>query len=283
MGQPFAAGTTDGPGIDGAFQGRGPAKTTLKVLSFLANTILDITSLPDASKELKDCQFPKTILLATGEFTIPYKWQASVVPLQLFVLGRKFVILAQPSEITTMAGRRLQKSVKDALVADNVVDSDARVVIAGLANMYTSYVTTLEEYSNQRYEGGSTIFGPYTLLGYQSKFSELAKTFKLTAPKEALEKLSGGARVDAEGDYSEFRLNNQVINRVILDDTPTSIKKWNWKCFCFEPGFGTVKEDVPKEVRKGERVKAVFHCAHPRNQPTFAKYMAIERKDSSTE
>ena len=43
---------------------------------------------------------------------------------------------------------------------------DVRVVIAGLANTYSSYVTTFEEYAEQRYEGASTIFGPHTLDAY---------------------------------------------------------------------------------------------------------------------
>lgn len=36
---------------------------------------------------------------------------------------------------------------------------DAYVVIAGPANTYAHYVATQEEYSVQRYEGASTIFG----------------------------------------------------------------------------------------------------------------------------
>ena len=43
---------------------------------------------------------------------------------------------------------------------------DVRVVIAGLANTYSSYIATFEEYGVQRYEGASTIFGPHTLDAY---------------------------------------------------------------------------------------------------------------------
>jgi neutral ceramidase len=43
---------------------------------------------------------------------------------------------------------------------------DVRVVIAGLSNTYSSYITTFEEYQMQRYEGASTIFGPHTLDAY---------------------------------------------------------------------------------------------------------------------
>lgn len=43
---------------------------------------------------------------------------------------------------------------------------DVHVVIAGLTNTYSSYITTFEEYGVQRYEGASTIFGPHTLDAY---------------------------------------------------------------------------------------------------------------------
>lgn len=40
------------------------------------------------------------------------------------------------------------------------------LVIAGLTNTYSSYITTFEEYGVQRYEGASTIYGPHTLDAY---------------------------------------------------------------------------------------------------------------------
>lgn len=43
---------------------------------------------------------------------------------------------------------------------------DVELVIAGLTNTYSSYVTTFEEYGVQRYEGASTIYGPHTLDAY---------------------------------------------------------------------------------------------------------------------
>jgi hypothetical protein len=58
------------------------------------------------------------------------------------------------------------------LTADGIIGQDAYVVIAGPANTYAHYVTTIEEYGVQRYEGASTLFGPCkTLL-----FSVLALT-----------------------------------------------------------------------------------------------------------
>lgn len=52
--------------------------------------------------------------------------------------------------------------------------SGSHIVIAGLANSYSHYITTFEEYQEQRYEGASTLFGPHTLAAYQQTFYDLA-------------------------------------------------------------------------------------------------------------
>lgn len=151
MGQSFSAGTTDGPGVDGSYQGVGKGNQGLGFLSEILGHILSPgENLPEATKELKDCHAPKTVLLATGEYKIPYPWQPKIVPLQIFVIARKFIIIGQPSEITTMAGRRLRRAVLSRMITDGTVDSDAHIVIAGLSNTYSSYLTTYEEYQAQR-------------------------------------------------------------------------------------------------------------------------------------
>ena len=50
-----------------------------------------------------------------------------------------------------------------------------KVVLAGLANVYTHYITTHEEYQQQRYEAASTIYGPHTLRAYQDQYTLLTK------------------------------------------------------------------------------------------------------------
>lgn len=52
---------------------------------------------------------------------------------------------------------------------------DVKVVLAGLSNVYADYITTYEEYQVQRYEGGSTIYGPHTLSAYIDIFKKLAQ------------------------------------------------------------------------------------------------------------
>jgi hypothetical protein len=45
----------------------------------------------------------------------------------------------------------------------------------GKASSYGHYITTIEEYGEQRYEGASTLFGPHTLEGYMDKYTSLVK------------------------------------------------------------------------------------------------------------
>jgi len=106
------------------------------------------------TKEQIECQQPKPILVNTGGMDNPYAWDPSTLALQVLRVGQ-LVIVAVPSEFTTMAGRRLRKTVLD--IVQPLLDAEgdgaeAYIVIAGLANGYSSYVTTEEEYQAQRYE-----------------------------------------------------------------------------------------------------------------------------------
>lgn len=51
-----------------------------------------------------------------------------------------------------MAGRRLREAVKTLLTNSGKFDKDIHIIIAGLTNTYSQYVTTFEEYEVQRYE-----------------------------------------------------------------------------------------------------------------------------------
>lgn len=56
-----------------------------------------------------------------------------------------------------MAGRRLRDAVKTVLTDGDKSEfsGDIHIVIAGLTNSYSQYVTTFEEYQVQRYEVSS--------------------------------------------------------------------------------------------------------------------------------
>lgn len=81
---------------------------------------------------------------------------------QILRIGQ-FVILCVPGEFTTMSGRRLMTAVRDEL---EKAYGKLHIIVAGLTNTYSSYITTYEEYQVQRYEGASTIYGPHTLQAY---------------------------------------------------------------------------------------------------------------------
>lgn len=72
----------------------------------------------------------------------PYKWQPDIVSSQLALLG-DLVIAAVPGEFTTMAGRRMRSLLKNTFAA---AGKDVNVVIGGLSNTYSDYITTPEEY-----------------------------------------------------------------------------------------------------------------------------------------
>jgi neutral ceramidase len=96
----------------------------------------------------------------------------SVLPLQIIRLGRLAIVCA-PGEFTTTAGERLRATVEESL--KDIVDT---VLICTYCNEYMGYVTTFEEYQVQAYEGGHTIFGQWTLAGFQTCFSQLATQLK---------------------------------------------------------------------------------------------------------
>jgi hypothetical protein len=79
------------------------------------------------------------------------------VPMMALKIGDRMIV-SIPGEMTVTMGQRVRKAVMDATAGAGV----SRVVIAGLANEYLSYFTTPEEYEQQHYEGGSTLYGRYS-------------------------------------------------------------------------------------------------------------------------
>ncbi|CAI0392992.1 unnamed protein product [Linum tenue] len=140
MGFAFAAGTIDGSGAFDFKQGDDKGNAFWKMVGGM---------LKAPNEEQIACQQPKPILLDTGEMTLPYQWAPSVLPIQILRVGQ-LVILSVPGEFTTMAGRRLRDAVKQVLTNDK--NEKLHVVIAGLTNTYSQYITTFEEYEIQRYE-----------------------------------------------------------------------------------------------------------------------------------
>jgi neutral ceramidase len=136
------AGTDEGKGFPGFKQGR--------------NRIVDAISrqvVYRASPALRDSQAPKGIVLPGGLLNRFAPFVQERVPVQLIRIGRLYLI-GIPGEVTITAGLRMRREVASAVGADL-----ADVLVAGYSNSYIHYVTTPEEYDEQRYEGGSTMFG----------------------------------------------------------------------------------------------------------------------------
>ncbi|ETN60612.1 ceramidase [Anopheles darlingi] len=241
MGYSFGAGTTDGPG---AFDFR---QATLTDSPFW-NTARDLLGEPTA--EDKRCQAPKPILIASGRTKFSYEAQPKIVPTQVLLVG-DFAIAAVPAEFTTMSGRRLRQAVREA-----AGHPEPTVVIAGLANMYTSYVATPEEYAIQRYEGASTLYGPHTLTIYLEQYQKLMRAIMDG------EKLAPGPMPPFE-DHKQITLSTGVV----FDGHP-----FGWY-------FGDCKVQ-PKETpyHRGDTVRAMFIAGNPRNNLMHERsYFTVER------
>ncbi|KAL3518113.1 hypothetical protein ACH5RR_020702 [Cinchona calisaya] len=254
MGFAFAAGTTDGPGAFDFKQGDDQGNAFWKL-------VRNLLKKPD--EEQVECQQPKPILLDTGEMKEPYDWAPSILPIQILRIGQ-LAILSVPGEFTTMSGRRLRDAVKTVLTASTgQFNGNVHVVIAGLTNTYSQYITTFEEYQIQRYEGASTLFGPHTLSAYIQEFKKLATA------------LTSGQPVQA-GPQPPDLLNKQIsfLTPVVMDATPAGNK------------FGDVITDVPKNstFKRGDKVTVVFWSACPRNdlmtEGTFALVELLQGKDT---
>lgn len=241
MGYSFAAGTTDGPGEFDFTQG---ATTGNPFWDFISGL------LKDPSPEQEACHAPKPILLDTGEYTLPFPWHPTSVDTQILRVGN-FAMLAVPGEFTTMAGRRLREAVTKA--AEDAGEQMS-VVIAGLSNTYTHYITTFEEYQKQRYEAASTIYGPHTLSAYLQQYTLLVQAM-------------------VNGEFLERgppppNLTDQEISfvpGVVMDNPP--------------PGqaFGDCVQQ-PMHTAPGQRVSARFVSGHLRNNLMLeSTFMTVER------
>jgi neutral ceramidase len=81
----------------------------------------------------------------------------TAVPLMAVRLGSRLVVTI-PGEATAEMGKRIRAAVLSASGGKGV----RGVALAGYANEYVHYFTTPQEYDQQHYEGGSTLYGKYS-------------------------------------------------------------------------------------------------------------------------
>ncbi|MFD6514721.1 neutral/alkaline ceramidase [Rhodococcus sp. NPDC060176] len=141
---------------------------------------------------LQDAQAPKLVVVPVGLLP-PGGWVPNVLKIQILRIGQ-FYIVGGPAEFTIVSGLRVRRTVAEELGVPL-----ENVIFQGYANSYSSYCTTPQEYDSQQYEGGSTMFGRYTLPAYQQGYSALA-----AAMRDGTEPPRGPAPADLSGFQPSF-------------------------------------------------------------------------------
>lgn len=194
--------------------------------------------------------------LFTGRVKFPYSWQPTIVPTQILQIGdlNGILIAALPGEFTTMSGRRTRNVIKR--IAKDLSNKSKRVVLSGLANAYTSYVTTPEEYDMQRYEAASTIYGPQTLTIYLSQYANLTRALF--------------QNITLESGPIPSLLENKVISLTppVFFDSPPIGKH-----------FGDILKQPKSEYKANDQVQVQFVSGNPRNNLQHQKsFLTIEQQ-----
>lgn len=250
LGYSFAGGTTDGPGAFDFTQGDSGSPD--------ANPLWRVVSglLKGAGPEQKACHAPKPILLNVGEISEPYDWTPNIVDIQVLRVGQ-FVIIVAPGEASTMQGRRWKEAVAVSVSSQGIA-SNPKVVIGGPANTYGHYIVTQEEYTRQRYEGASTLYGQWTAQAYITKTLENIKYLKSDST-------TGPDPGPSPPDNSDNSLS--FITGVVYDGKPLT-KQW-----------GGVITNVLSSYSAGSVVSATFIGANPRNNLRLEGTFAAVEKD----
>ncbi|KAK3886101.1 hypothetical protein Pcinc_009678, partial [Petrolisthes cinctipes] len=187
----------------------------------------------------------------------PYPWHPKVMDTQMGLVGQ-LAIMPVPGEFTTMCGRRFRDKVANTLTTGGI--SGVVPVLAGLSNVYSHYITTLEEYQVQRYEAASTIFGPHTCQAYIQQYQTLA-----TALLNNQVLPEGPPMPDMS--YSVITL----LPGVFFDGTPIG------------SAFGDVVAQPYPLAYTGETVTAKFVSGHPRNDVQLGgSFLTVERLDDTS-
>ncbi len=213
------------------------------------NIINGMGNVPVPSDALRKCHAPKPILFPTGE--MKPTGHPQVVSIGLVRIG-SLVLVVGPAEYTTMSGRRIREAV-----AMTLGDSCKHVVMAGYANGVLGYVTTKQEYQSQQYEGGHTLYGPWTQAAYAQEFCRLAKAMASGQPAA-----SEATPVELRGEVKSTDLGTPF-------DLPAPGKN-----------FGDAQKQPNASYKKGETVEAAFWTGHPQNDfHRDGNFLSVERKE----
>jgi hypothetical protein len=104
-----------------------------------------------------------TVLQATGSVS-------QAVPFTVLRIGDG-LLATVPAEPTVGVGKQIREAIRAATAGSAI----KQVAIAGYANDYLNYITTPQEYEQQAYEGGFTVFGEFSAGVPRDTLAELAK------------------------------------------------------------------------------------------------------------
>ena len=198
------------------------------------------------------CQDPKPVLIPSGAL----HWTPDILPFQLLRIG-PVAIAGIPGEMTLQAGRRLQARILTSLAPLGV----QRVILTGLANEYSGYITTPEEYGSQQYEGASTLYGRLTFDAYLQEFGKLADA------------MAGGQAVAAGPTPPDLSVGQlELAAGAVRDEVPAG------------ESFGQVLTQPPPTVARtvGAVVRVTFRSGHPKNDLRRNNtYFRIERDNGT--
>lgn len=210
---------------------------------------------PTVEPWITDSQSPKMPLFPLGLMP-PRTWVEQTLPLQLIRIG-DLVFAALPAEATIVSGLRIRQVVADALGVrlDNVL-------LQGYSNGYSQYVTTPEEYVEQQYEGGATLFGRWTLCAYMQEFHTMARA------------MARGRRADSgprPADRSDLQPD---LLGAPPADTPMPGRR-----------FGALVTAPKRRAARGTTISAAFCGAHPANRVRRGSaskgYFVVERRTAT--
>ncbi|MEO9222722.1 MAG: neutral/alkaline non-lysosomal ceramidase N-terminal domain-containing protein [Mycobacteriaceae bacterium] len=234
LGAAFAAGTAEGPGPAAFRQGVDANPAVFAVSRAVYRTW----------PALADAQRPKALLLPLGGLG----WTGKVLPVQLVRIGA-YYLAACAHEPTIVAGLRLRRTVAQVLGVPLTA-----VLAQGYANDYAGYITTPEEYTQQRYEGGHTMFGRWQLPAYQQEFARVAADLRAGRPSDAGPRPRGGRQWSARAAGA--------------DVAPTGC------------AFGPVLTGPRDAYRGGEQVRVRFVGANPNHDlHQGGSYLWVQRRE----
>lgn len=128
-----------------------------------------------------------------------------VLSVQVLRIGDA-ALVGLPFELTTETGRRIEAGARAAFAVHGV----EHVVVSSVANEYSGYVTTPEEYARQFYEGGHTLYGPKTQPFLTAHAARLAGDV---------------AERDVVSDVSARRRYSLAVHRYLADDVPHGVER----------------------------------------------------------